>query len=469
MLRADLAAFVEGAGAQASTLGRPDSRAGCYCGCTPSLDFLDSDETDDATGMPMDPESLAADEARRLAEIDAAEREEADESKTDEADLRPNGQLLRFHTLMGNIKTIVAYFRGNARKRRCLREAQRRAIAGRAAPLEATTQQPEWEKPISQPLKLVQHNATRWNSKVRMLIRYCRLHEYVREVLHDDSAPTKVVASLPADADVEELKATLPILVDVLKATDVLQGDKYPTLGLVLPLWQDLRASLATSQGGTDSPGDPPMAVAVKDALWTDIDKRFTAMLDGARLRVPDGVLLWMHPAMTCATLLTPKYKSVQSLYKYNRDDAKRCVEQLIASFCKKGECPVVSCPRHRDHPGEVESKQTGPDIGHLDGFCRPRSAGSCIELQNYIREPYPSSERWSSAWWKACSPKFPHVAWAARKILCVPATSASVGRFSSCIWHGKLPLKSRKAIERVEKMALLSYNDPKEWHWNQM
>ena len=94
---------------------------------------------------------------------------------------------------------------------------------------------------------------------------------------------------------------------------------------------------------------------------------------------------------------------------------------------------------------------------------------GSCIELQNYIREPYPSSERWSSAWWKACSPKFPHVAWAARKILCVPATSASVGRFSSCIWHGKLPLKSRKAIERVEKMALLSYNDPKEWHWNQM
>ena len=153
MLRADLAAFVEGAGAQASTLGRPDSRAGCYCGCTPSLDFLDSDETDDATGMPMDPESLAADEARRLAEIDAAEREEADESKTDEADLRPNGQLLRFHTLMGNIKTIVAYFRGNARKRRCLREAQRRAIAGRAAPLEATTQQPEWEKPISQPLK----------------------------------------------------------------------------------------------------------------------------------------------------------------------------------------------------------------------------------------------------------------------------------------------------------------------------
>ena len=88
-------------------------------------------------------------------------------------------------------------------------------------------------------------------------------------------------------------------------------------------------------------------------------------------------------------------------------------------------------------------------------------------DLEQYFRLEYDSPQAWSNEWWASHSARFPHVAMAARKVLCAPATSAAVERFCSCAGHVTRPLRNRLAVERVEKLAVLSYNHPNDWQWD--
>lgn len=436
---------------------------------------IDSDEVDDSDA------EAGLEQTRRLAEIRAAEKEEEEEAISDDRTPGPDPHITRFHTLFCNIKRIVAYFRRSAHKQHCLREAQRRALSRARRTQSTSTSQdtsanalPEWEKPITTPLKLEQHNATRWNSKAFMLGRYCRLHPFVRDVLRDTTvpAPDEVLSSIPTDEDVAELKMVLPLLGKVLKATDALQGDKFPTLGLVLPWLQHLRTRLAPVRE------DPPMVAAVKSALWSDIDRRFEAMLDGARLQMAGTELKYLQPVLACAALLTPTSKSFGSsgrLYHFERDAAITALKRVIASFCQPGACPVSGCAQHERTAGTDASRAyAGPDPDDPDeAISRQSSSASSVpdqwssELEQYFRLEYDSPQAWSNEWWASHSARFPHVAMAARKVLCVPATSAAVERFFSCAGHVTRPLRNRLAVERVEKLAVLSYNHPNDWQWD--
>ena len=100
--------------------------------------------------------------------------------------------------------------------------------------------------------------------------------------------------------------------------------------------------------------------------------------------------------------------------------------------------------------------------LARLSDGVRARS-----DLEQYFRLEYDSPQAWSNEWWASHSARFPHVAMAARKVLCAPATSAAVERFFSCAGHVTRPLRNRLAVERVEKLAVLSYNHPNDWQWD--
>ena len=120
-----------------------------------------------------------------------------------------------------------------------------------------------WEEPIKEPLLLVQYNATRWNSKARMLYRFCRLYPFVCQVLEDSDV------DIPTAAEMAVITRCLPPIHMILRVTYILQADLEPTLGEVLPWLTALETCL------TPKPRESATSMHVKQALWEDIHRRF--------------------------------------------------------------------------------------------------------------------------------------------------------------------------------------------------
>jgi len=92
-------------------------------------------------------------------------------------------------------------------------------------------------------------------------------------------------------------------------------------------------------------------------------------------------------------------------------------------------------------------------------------------EWAAYQSTPFKStstSKQWDPSWWVKHQDQFPRIAFAARKVLCLPATSASSERLFSCAGLVSTPLRSRLKADKLEKLTLLASNDPDEWQWDQ-
>ena len=87
-------------------------------------------------------------------------------------------------------------------------------------------------------------------------------------------------------------------------------------------------------------------------------------------------------------------------------------------------------------------------------------------EWAAYQSTPFKStstSKQWDPSWWVTHQDQFPHIAFTARKVLCLPATSASSERLFSCAGLVSTPLRNRLKADKLEKVTLLASNDPDE------
>ena len=400
----------------------------------------------------------------------------------------------KFQALVASIKRIVAHFSHSPLRTGRLMKAQKKAIAARDGtdPVAATTSAP-WNRPVTKPLKLVKHNATRWNSKARMLIRFCRLYKFVVKVFSKSSTrglfADDILDLLPSEDDIEQLKLALPAIYEIMRVTDSLQADNEPTLGQILPSFGVLRVKLTVREG------DSAMTRAVKNALWTDIRSRFLA--NAQRCVLPGGsTTQFLVPCFCAATLLTPRFRNACAEQInlgsefFDRESGLKAIEGIVASFCTTDSCAVPGCSRvssgAADDMSDDEGEAANPSACHSDLFGalpglrrRARSpmtvhAMFAIEWSTYEREEFPGSCKvsknatWSSKWWCAHRSKFPHIAVAARRLLCVPATSAAAERMFSCAGLISTPLRNRLRAETLEKLTLLSCNKPEEWKWDE-
>ena len=321
-----------------------------------------------------------------------------------------------------------------------------------------------------------------------MLIRFCRLYKFVVKVFSKSSTRRLFAADildlLPSEDDIEQLKLALPAIYEIMRVTDSLQADNEPTLGQILPLLGVLNVKLTVRRG------DSAMTSAVKQALWTDIRSRYLA--NAQRCVLPGAGS--MSPCFCAATLLTPRFRTVCDAdigsELFDRESGLKASEGIVGSFCTGDACAVPGCRRMSSRAADDmtdEGEAANPSACHSDLFAalpglRRRTARSpmtvhalfAIEWNAYERESFPrsckvsKSKSWSSEWWCAHRSKFPHIAMAARRLLCVPATSAAAERMFSCAGLISTPLRNRLRAETLEKLTLLSCNKPEEWKWDE-
>ncbi|XP_060780368.1 E3 SUMO-protein ligase ZBED1-like [Neoarius graeffei] len=156
--------------------------------------------------------------------------------------------------LLGRVRRISVYFHCSTKAKHLFEENQRAMLK------------------LTCPLKLLTDVSTRWNSAHDMMERFLQLQAAVHATLlspHLNVDESDIVTLSRADlANVEEVVKTLKPMKD---ATVCLSEESTPTVSLIAPVYAQLLQSMS------DTIGDQPLICDVKNAIKTDLLKRYNS------------------------------------------------------------------------------------------------------------------------------------------------------------------------------------------------
>lgn len=309
------------------------------------------------------------------------------------------------NSLLKKVHGIVVQVRNNADLRGKVRAAQ---LAGQFRELE-----------------LIQDNATRWHSQLRMLERFEEVSEACREALGDEEELTLTAGEL----------ITLQGLVRILKrfktSSDVLEKEKEVTISRVIPSIHRLRRVLATDANDDDD------VAAFTRCLLNQVNTRFGLLFDGVTL-----------PAM--ASALDPRTGDLRLLSPSLRD----AVWERLAADADDILGAAARINR-RISPSVESIRGLLKDVRSSFEDAAKRSTLGLDKVEDPL------------AWWS--EQKDFRTLWPLVKmLLCIQASNASVERlFSECgfLSDGRHSL----GLERLEMMVMIRHyilaldeNDPK-------
>ena len=339
----------------------------------------------------------------------------------------------------------------------------------------ASTLLRQLDTPLLSPLELVEPTGMNTLSKALMLVRYIRLHRCVAAAfVRDEGTTEEERALLLDDSEVEALKGAVSALLTVLRASAVFQREDQPTLGHVLPWLRIVRGFLRPGAA------DVVMVREVKAALLEDVEARFGAMRLQVTLRSgPAAGRPWLDCMLQVCTLLTPTWKDNCAGIEHP-DQAKALLESMAVDLCLKSEpgCPccgdkgVAPRPAKRQAVGRSDDDDLGLDL--YDSLMRERDPATAAQAQaqaaalstdhikKEVRRYFALEVERGVAfheWWAAHHTDVPHLAFLARRHLCVPAASAASERASS--GPGKLlsDLSQCKTRDNAEQLACMFFN----------
>lgn len=267
-------------------------------------------------------------------------------------------------------------------------------------------------------LKLILDVDTRWNSTFAMLERACKLESPIKQAL----------AEIPGLKDYEDIDwACLNELVEFLKPfnelTEVLSGDKYPTLSLIVALVPKL--VLFLQQAGSDS------------SLATELIKKLSA---AALTTFKDYGTEMSQNCAILANLMDPRFK-LESLPGTIKTNARNFISRLIDI----------------DETTSIESQDNS---SLFDGIFLESSVS---ELDHYIAAPREPKNTDVLNYWKQNSSRFPKLASFARQLLCIQATSVASERSFSIAGELNVPKRNGLSLDSFRANVLL-----KSWLSNQ-
>ena len=267
---------------------------------------------------------------------------------------------------------------------------------------------------------LVAKNETRWNSQLKM----------VRRIVEVDV--DKVVEKRELSLTSYE-KAVLRELVEVLEpfeeATDILQGDKYSSISLVIPSLLGLKRHL----NDLNTRHSTRLTTTLKSAL----DHRFGGTFD--------------DPLYICGAMLDPRFKLNWS------DDEEKHKKIFLEEADKLDQAGESDSSTSDEEPsaakkGKLFSYMVVPH--HV----RNKRKKSCEqELLLYLQDGLPCDN--PPSFWKLKESEYPILAQLARKLYSVPATSAPVERVFSQAGKILTPSRSRLLPQNFETLLFLKLN----------
>ena len=305
---------------------------------------------------------------------------------------------------------------------------------------------------VQRPKKTIQDVKTRWWSTYSMINRLLLLKPYISYLC---SRPDVELTNLN-DAQWKLLGDIVIILEPFMLAQKLLEGETYVTLSLVVSIIEGLRKQLHRAASNVDNSAYVQSMLSVLTKSFTaewgtgEADTQFDMQKTlGYRNRMQGFRMIHM-----LAALLDPRTKKLMT---FGLLDKRKIEEELkriaILEAKKRVAVPVpVAVPIVENAPTIVDKyrdlfNDTLPDDRHVPSADTLQYQNTdCeiavhLEMMNYQREGV--LERLTIIdgkevhnnpldWWKLNAGKYPILSSIARRILCVPATSAPCERLFS-------------------------------------
>jgi hypothetical protein len=345
-------------------------------------------------------------------------------------------------------------------------------------------QQQENQDESKPALKLVQDISTRWSSTHMMLKRYLILRDALDEQF--DGEDDKMLTP----QEWKELAGIADLLESCAEVVEMLEGDKYVTLSLVWFLVVVLNTILYDYVAESDGLEE------LRCNLHCQLERRFPA---------PSHIMMvstMLHPLMKDLAFLVPylprsadgharemaKYKDafIQGVFKANVElqsavpviqvnidendnsndykNSNKIINNInnsntnqmskVRQMMKSNQCQSVAEMENNDDTGRKRQ---------ADETLRKEIEHECAR---YLTAPLSSEDRDSQVdqfdilqWWSNNENKYPHIAKAARRYLCIPASSAPSERVFSNMNLTATKRRARMRTDLIEKLVFLKWN----------
>lgn len=369
----------------------------------------------------------------------------------------------------------------------------------------------------SRPLKLVQDVVTRWSSTHMMCQRLALLESPIRQLCEEYKKDDASWSYAFNDLQWKQLKQLCDILQPCADAIKMLEGDKYVTLSFVVPTIVMLRAMLegksAEQPQMPDYHGYDEAVNAVRHAILQEMDvpgrfdrfskpSRFAAALD-PRFRglsflgnQSNQNVLWNEiyryckdnfvpaappaapppaapapPPAGAVPLPGPPVPPPAAAPPAAPPPAAAPIPAPVAPVAPAPVAPAPHAPAAVPPAWQPPARVPGaglyaPNSLHallLRSFGAPAPADPLLEEIKAYRALNIGPEAIDDVnpldWWKQHEPHFPTLAKAARRFLCIPASSAPSERVFSKV--NSVVTKRRASLlpEKVEKLVFLKHN----------
>lgn len=326
----------------------------------------------------------------------------------------------RIDRVIGLCRKVVSSFSYSWKRQKELREAQR-------------------QKNLPEK-KLKGDVITRWGSKVEMMQRIMEQQDAIRIVLSQDR---KVSHLVPTWQDFDVLESVLEAVKGFADLTDLLSGEKRITCSAIKPLIEVINSKIVAPKTS-----DTPLTVEVKERIKHDLNARY------------------QHEAMsllldTCA-FLDPRFKDRFSM----EDEPVVKLMDEIKVYGDQNEVLQVGERASQDSL-QVPPKKKGKfssifGTGSASSSTSSTNAGTVSvsdqckrELEIYLQYPSLDIDESPLQWWKLECKRLPLLSIAARKYLCVCATSVTSERVFSI---GGQVVNSRRSCLKPHKVNSLIF-----------
>ena len=296
--------------------------------------------------------------------------------------------------------------------------------------------------------KLVQSVATRWNSDLHQFESILDLFPALSEITQ--TGDSKVEQLLPSVQEKLDLQAVSILLQPWATLSELASSDKGPTLHLVIPHFANIQRKLTVTANSPPSELVGGVAQALKDELEIRFPK------SGSKEK--EFILAHFLDPSVKGALLRPNFLGGFA-------EGKQMVLDELMVFVRS-EAPSRS-------PTPEEQQVLGDDDDIFNECIRdtygsnPTQSNKRAALNNeveselevYLKDPVVPRGTDLLDFWKMHRKRFPHLSLLARKILCIPAASATSERVFS--GAGQICTERRTCldIDKIETLVFLKEN----------
>ncbi|KAK1885872.1 Zinc finger BED domain containing protein 1, partial [Dissostichus eleginoides] len=283
--------------------------------------------------------------------------------------------------------------------------------------------------------KLITDVATRWNSAYDMVERFLEQQPAIcATLLSPEVRKGQSDLCTLNETDVSNAEDAVSALKPMKDATTLMSEESNPTVSLIAPI----NAQLFQDMTGTI--GDSPMIHAIKNAIKTDLLKRYNSEAEKKILHT--------------ASALDPRFKGLPFLTVEERLEVYRGVTEEAASLenertlrrTEVTEAPEVtgtleeetpdgpSAPKRKASSSSLLVSLLGRSFTDTEGTAKPKTpyASAEEEMERYCKASSLPLTEDPLNWWRVHEITFSLLSRVSKRYLCIPGTSVSAERVFS-------------------------------------